>query len=70
MKIETTSTTWFAVKSYIDERLADQRGRLEGDLNRKETIAVRASIRELKKLLSEAMPDDAQFVALEIQQQE
>lgn len=48
---QINSAGWHAVKAYAEERLVELRARLEGDLKKKETTSVRASIKELKRLL-------------------
>ena len=54
------SPGWHAVKDYATQRLVELRARLEGDLNEKETTSVRASIKELKRLLDLETPDNPQ----------
>jgi hypothetical protein len=54
------SPGWHAVKEYAAKRLVELRSRLEGDLKKKETTSVRASIKELKRLLDLETPDTPQ----------
>lgn len=54
------SPGWHAVKAYATERLVELRARLESDLDEKDTISVRASIKELKRLLDLETPDTPQ----------
>lgn len=70
MKIDIHSGTWAAIEEYVEGRLVELRTRLESDLSDKDTAAVRASIREMKKLLAEAKPDGTQYVELDTPQQE
>ena len=71
MKIDAHSSTWAAVSEYAEGRLAELRLRLEGsNLNWEDTQATRAQMRELRLLLAQAEPIEAQYVALDIQQQE
>lgn len=71
MKIDAHSATWVAVSEYAEGRLAELRLRLEGsNLNWEDTQATRAQMRELRLLLAQAEPIEAQYVALDIQQQE
>ena len=51
MKLDPYSPTWQAIEAHLAERMADLRARLEGDLSRKETLKVRAGLRECKLLL-------------------
>ena len=51
------SAGWLAIKGYAEERLVELRARLEGDLSDKETTSVRASIKELKRLLNLEIPE-------------
>jgi len=71
MKIDAHSATWVAVSQYAEDRLAELRLRLEGsNLNWEDTQATRAQMRELRLLLAQAEPIEAQYVALDISQQE
>lgn len=71
MKIDIHSTTWMAITEYAERRLAELRVRLEGmNLDWENTQATRAQMRELRLLLAEAEPDEAQYVALDTPQQE
>jgi len=71
VKIDIHSTTWMAITEYAERRLAEHRNRLEGmNLDWENTQATRAQMRELRLLLAEAEPDDAQYVALDTPQQE
>ena len=54
---QINSPGWRAVKAYATERLVELRARLEGDLKKKETTSVRASIKELKRLLQLEIPE-------------
>jgi len=51
MKLDPYSATWQAIEAHLNQRLAELRARLEGDLGKKETAKVRASLRECKNLL-------------------
>ncbi len=70
MKIDIHTGTWLAVEAYVEGRLAELRVRLEGNLCWDETQCTRAQMRELRLLLAEAQPDGAQYVALDLPQQE
>jgi len=71
MKIDAHSSTWIAVSQYAESRLAELRLRLEApNTNWDETQATRAQMRELRLLLAQAEPIEAQYVALDISQQE
>lgn len=70
MKIDPHSATWAAVREYAESRLAEHRTRLEGNLDWEDTLCVRAQMKEVRRLLAEVEPADAQYVALDIQQQE
>ena len=71
MKIDAHSATWAAINEYAEGRLAELRLRLEGsNLNWEDTQATRAQMRELRLLISQAEPIEAQYVALDISQQE
>ena len=48
---QINSAGWHAVKAHAEERLVELRARLESDLNDRDTTSVRASIKELKRLL-------------------
>jgi hypothetical protein len=54
---QINSTGWHAVKAYAEERLVELRARLESDLNDRDTVSVRASIKELKRLLNLEEPE-------------
>ncbi len=69
MKIDAHSSTWLAVEAYAELRLAMHRMRLESPLSWEETQATRAQMRELRLLLAEAQPTDAQYVALDTEQE-
>ncbi|MBK8359331.1 MAG: hypothetical protein IPL15_10270 [Comamonadaceae bacterium] len=69
MKIDAHSSTWLAVEAYAEQRLAEHRKRLESPLSWEETQATRAQMRELRLLLAEAQPTDAQYVALDTEQE-
>ena len=69
MKIDAQSSTWLAIEAYAEQRLAEHRKRLESAIPWDETQAVRAQMRELRLLLAEAQPVDAQYVALDIEQE-
>ena len=51
MRIDPYSTTWLVIEAHLNQRIADIRTRLEGDLGKKETAKLRASLRECKSLL-------------------
>ena len=70
MKIDANSTTWLVVEAYVEQRLAEHRKRLESPISWEETQAARAQMKELRLLLAEAEPIDAQYVALDVPQQE
>lgn len=71
MKIDIHSSTWLAIEKYVEGRLAEHRTRLEGmNLDWENTQCTRAQMRELRLLLAEAQPDGAQYVALDLPQQE
>lgn len=71
MKIDIHSATWLAIEEYVERRLAEHRTRLEGmSLDWENTQCTRAQMRELRLILAEAEPDEAQYVALDIPQQE
>lgn len=53
---QINSPGWRAVKAYATERLAELRARLESDLDEKDTISVRASLKEMKRLLQLEQP--------------
>ena len=69
MKIDAHSSTWLAVEAYAEQRLAEHRKRLDSALSWEETQATRAQMRELRLLLAEAQPTDAQYVALDTEQE-
>jgi len=69
MRIDANSATWLVIEAYVEQRLAEHRKRLESSINWDETQATRAQMRELRLLLAEAQPADAQYVALDIQQE-
>lgn len=69
MRIDANSATWLVIEAYVEQRLAEHRKRLESIINWDETQAIRAQMRELRLLLAEAQPADAQYVALDIQQE-
>ena len=71
MKIDIHSSTWLAIQDYAGNRLAELRLSLESSsLNWEDTQAKRAQMRELRLLLAQAEPIEAQYVALDAQQQE
>jgi hypothetical protein len=51
LKIDPHSALWLSLKAFYEERAADLRARLEGDLDHEETIKVRARLAEVKTLL-------------------
>ena len=51
------SAVWLIVKAHADERLQELRIRLESQIGFEETLAVRAQIREVKKLLDLENPE-------------
>ncbi len=57
---QINSAGWRAVKEYALPRLVELRSRLESDLTESETTSVRASIKELKRLLNLELPDTPQ----------
>jgi hypothetical protein len=69
MRIDANSATWLVIEAYVEQRLAEHRKRLESSITWDETQATRAQMRELRLLLAEAQPADAQYVALDIQQE-
>jgi hypothetical protein len=71
MKIDIHSSTWLAIQDYAEQRLGELRLRLEGsNLNWEDTQMTRSQMRELRLLLAQAKPIEAQYVALDTQQQE
>lgn len=54
---QINSAGWHAVKAYAEERLVELRARLESDLNDRDTVSVRSSIKELKRLLQLEEPE-------------
>ena len=54
---QINSIGWHAVKAYAEERLVELRARLESDLNDRDTVSVRSSIKELKRLLNLEEPE-------------
>ena len=68
MRIDINSATWVAIEEYANNRLGELRGRLEGiNLNWEETQMVRAQMKELRVLLSQAEPTPAEYVAIDIE---
>lgn len=54
---QINSPGWHAVKAYANERLVELRARLEAELDERDTISIRASIKELKRLLQLEQPE-------------
>ena len=69
MRIDANSATWMVIEAYVEQRLAEHRKRLESNITWDETQATRAQMRELRFLLAEAQPPDAQYVGLYIEQE-
>lgn len=49
--IEAYSQTWQDVQRYAEERIAELRTKLEGQINEGETVQIRAQLKELRLLL-------------------
>ena len=49
--IEVYGQTWQEVKKYAEERIAELRMKLEGQISIEETLMIRAQLKELRLLL-------------------
>lgn len=49
--IEVYSQTWQDVKKYAEDRIAELRNKLEGQISGEETVMIRAQLKELRLLL-------------------
>ena len=49
--IEAYSQTWQTVKKYAEDRIAELRTKLEGQLGVEDTLTVRAQLKELRLIL-------------------
>lgn len=64
IKVDTHSSTWLNIKSYIDERCVALSQRTDAlTLNWEETQQLRARIAELKALVSETKVEEVAFVS-------
>lgn len=62
MKIDPTSVTWLNILNHLEGRAAEIRNKLEAETPWENTLALRASLREIKLILALAHPEEPPLV--------